>query len=76
MSVAKYFKIALELYSIELISRAKKLIQNEFLLVGIEDQDQEVRKQTRVCFVAYANMSEFKAEALDLAISVQTSARK
>ena len=61
LRVGEYYQICLCAYPPEMLVKNQTSIENEFLLAGLEDQSQEVRRQVRVCFKQYVTLPEFSA---------------
>ena len=53
MRTATYFEGILEKYSIEILSKNAKAIENDFLKPALLDQSQETRKIARTCVLKY-----------------------
>ena len=44
LRIALYFEIIIKRYDIDMITKSQKALETEFLLKGIDDQAQDVRK--------------------------------
>jgi hypothetical protein len=53
-----------------------KSFHTEFLIPGIDDAAQDVRKQVRCCFVIYSEIPEFKEQAIKLAKDLRSTGKK
>ena len=54
-----YLEIVIQRYDIDVLLKSAKALETEFLLKGMEDQAQDVRKQVRLCWRAYMQVEEF-----------------
>ncbi len=76
LRVAHYFQIALQTYSLDFINKSLKSFHQEFLIPGIDDAAQDVRKQVRSCFLIYSTIPEFQEQAIKLAKDLRSTGRK
>ena len=44
LRIATYFEIIIQRYDIDFLHKSQKTLENDFLLKGIDDQAQDVRK--------------------------------
>ena len=59
LRIATNFEIIIQRYDIDFLHKSQKTLENDFLLKGIDDQAQDVRKQVRMCWRAYQEVEEF-----------------
>ena len=76
LRIATYFEIIIKRYDIDLLIKSLKVLETDFLLKGIEDQAQEVRKQVRICWKAYSEVEEFGERVAFLIKDLRGPAKK
>jgi hypothetical protein len=64
------------LYSIEVISKAQKTIETGFLLAGLDDPAQDVRKQVRACFIDFYSLPAFVQSGQKILLELKTAGKK
>ena len=74
--MAGYFEIIIRRYDINYILRQQQIFEREFLLKGIDDQAQEVRKQVRICWKTYKEIPEFACRINVMLMELRSSAKK
>ena len=75
--VASYVEIMMRGYEIEHLMRVQRPLEFDFLLRGIEDQSQDVRKQVRLCWRAYNSIDDsFKARVKELLHELKGPSKK
>ena len=76
LRVANYMEIIIHKYDIELLMKSQKALEAEFLLKGIDDQSQDVRKQVRFCWRAYYQVAEFSPRVTKMISEMRGPAKK
>ena len=76
LRVALYFETVIKRYDIDLLLKAQKPLENDFLLKGLEDQAQEVRKQVRLCWKAYNQVEELSDRVATLVRDMKATGKK
>ena len=65
--IASYVEIMIRQYDIEHLMKVQRALEVDFLLKGIEDQSQDVRRQVRLCWRAYYSIDDsFKERVIEL----------
>ena len=76
MRIATYLENIIKRYDIDFLTKSQRALEAEFLVKGVDDQNQDVRRQVRACWKVYNSVEEFKERVSQLLKEMRGATKK